>query len=409
VCIDLLEYSNDGTIKPIVQTTTGVSAVPVIVPTGVAIDTAGNLYVSDSADGTIQKISPAGIAGVHAGSSGVQGSADGTGAAASFRSPQGLAAAGDGTVYVADTGNSTIRKISPAGVVSTLAGSPSASGNTDGTGASARFSKPADVSTAPNGVVYVADTGNHWIRRIDASGVVTTLPSTSLGFEGDPIPGRPAPEGVALSNSGDLYVANTAGNTLLALDAATGVVSVLAGTDGVTGSTDGTKSNALFSGPTGTTVDSTGNIYVVDTQNSTIRKISAAGTVTTLAGLPGIAGFKDGPGNTAWFNKPRDITIDSTGNLYVADTGNAVIRKITPAGAVSTLAITIATTPGGSNPGTPGGGSPPPTVPAPATPNNSGSGGGGGGGAPSAAYLAALLAIVLVRGVHLSFSPRKPN
>jgi hypothetical protein len=144
---------------------------------------------------------------------------------------------------------------------------------------------------------------------------------------------------VAVDAAGNVYVADTT-NNLVRQITPTGVVTTLAGVTGIAGSQDGTGSGALFNGPSGLAVDGSKNIYVADTGNSTIRKITPAGVVTTLAGLPTAGGLKDGAGSDALFNQPKALTIDSAGNLYVADTGNAAIRQVTPLGVVTTLHLT---------------------------------------------------------------------
>jgi sugar lactone lactonase YvrE len=308
-------------------------------PFGVAVDSAGNVYVADSGNSTIRKITPAGVVSTLAGSAGVSGSADGTGSAAQFNGPEGVAVDSAGSVYVADSGNSTIRKITPAGVVSTLAGSAGVFGSADGTGSAAQFSFPDGVAVDSAGNVYVADTSNSTIREITPAGVVSTLAGSAGVFgsaDGTGIAARfTLPHGVAVDSAGSVYVADTNNNTIRKITPA-GVVSTLAGS-GTQGSADGTGSAAQFSLPEGVAVDSAGNLYVADTSNDTIRKITSAGGVSTLAGLGGF-GSADGTGSVARFKDPQGVAVDSGGNVYVADSSNHTIRKITPAGIVSTLA-----------------------------------------------------------------------
>ncbi len=322
-------------------------------PFGITADTAGNLYVADDGNNTIRKITAAGVVTTLAGTAGMTGSADGSGAAAQFSAPFGIAADPAGNLYVADAGNRTIRKITAAGVVTTLAGTPGVVGSADGTGAAAQFYNPGGIAADTAGNVYVADTNNSTIRKITAAGVVTTLAGTSsLSGTGGSLgsadgSGAAAqfydPYGIAADTAGNLYVADTINNTIRKVTA-TGVVTTLAGTAGVVGSADGSGAAAQFNTPIGIATDPSGNLYVADTFNNTIRKVTAEGVVTTLAGTAGVAGSADGTGAAAQFYNPVGIAADTVGNLYVADTKSNTIRKITAAGIVTTLAGTAGVT-----------------------------------------------------------------
>jgi hypothetical protein len=298
-------------------------------PTSVTTDSAGNVYVADEGNSTIRKITPAGVVSTLAGSS-VTGNTDATGAAARFLNPNGVATDSAGNVYVSDTLNSTIRKITPAGAVTTLAGSAGSNGSIDATGAAARFWNPSGVAADGAGNVYVADTVNSNIRKITPAGAVTRLagagPGTKFLF----------PQGVATDGAGNVYVADTRFSAIRKITPA-GEVTGLAGLTGFPGSTDATGAAASFLFPSGVAADSAGNVYVADSGNNTIRKITPAGEVTTLAGTAGVIGSTDATGPAASFFGPTGVAIDSAGNVYVADNGNHTIRKITPAGAVSTV------------------------------------------------------------------------
>jgi D-alanyl-D-alanine dipeptidase len=311
-------------------------------PTGVATDAIGNVYVADSKNSTIRKITPAGVVTTLAGTAGAAGFADGVGAAASFRIPFGVATDTAGNVYVADYFNSTIRKITPAGVVTTLAGTEGA-GFADGIGAGARFSGPTGVATDWIGYVYVADASTNTIRRITPAGVVTTLAGTAWArgsADGTGVAARfSAPSGVATDRVGNVYVVDAGNDTIRRINAAE-VVTTLAGTAGAVGSADGTGAAARFNGPSGVATDWIGNLYVADSYNNTIRKITPAGVVTTLAGTAGAMGSADGTAAGARFDYPTGVATDATGNVYVADSNNNTIRKITPDGVVTTLAGT---------------------------------------------------------------------
>jgi sugar lactone lactonase YvrE len=310
-------------------------------PSGLAFDTSGNLFVADQYGDTIRKITPAGMVTTLSGSWRQTGTSDGTGSAARFDSPTGLAVDSAGNVYVADHYNHTIRKVTQAGVVTTLAGLGGTSGSADGTGSAARFMSPMGVAVDSAGKVYVADAAGETIRVVTPGGVVTTL-SGSAGLKGS-IDGTGAaarfngPDGLSLSSSGTLYVSDNANNTIRAVSTG-GVATTFAGSVANTGTIDGTGSAARFNGCNGVAVDSGSNVYIADSLNHTIRKVSPAGVVTTLAGSAGVSGTANGTGNTARFNGCNGVAVDSAGTVYVADTINCTIRKVTATGVVTTLA-----------------------------------------------------------------------
>lgn len=299
--------------------------------TGVVADRAGNLFVVDSPNFTIRKILPTGEVTTFAGVAGSRGSVDGTGAAARFGNPWGIAIDSDDTLYVADQANHVIRKITPSAQVTTLAGAPGVAGSQDGTGAEARFRQPLGVAVDREGNVYVADLANHLIRKVTKAGVVTTL-AGAAGVRGTTDgPAADArfasPFAVSLDSKQNLYVADT-GNHSVRRITPDGVVSTVAGTGGQIGSADGTGSAARFNNPNGLVVEPiTGDVYVADTGNHVIRRVSAAGVVTTLAGLSGTIGGVDGLGTEARFQFPSGVTIDRAGRIVVADNGNSAVRR----------------------------------------------------------------------------------
>jgi sugar lactone lactonase YvrE len=244
-------------------------------PNGTVVDALGNVYVADAASNSIKKITAGGIVTTYAGGS--QGSGNGPALSAGFYYPYGVALDAAGNVYVADSHNFMIRKITPLGLVSTFAGSGSA-GSANGTGTGASFSTPGSVTTDAAGNVYVCDGGNNMIRKITPAGIVTTL-------------------------AGSLTA----------------------------GSANGTSATATFSSPSGMTVDPLNNFYIADLANNQIRKIDAAGIVTTLAGntTPGIT---NGIGTAASFRRPNDAVFDPSGFLLVTDYGNSVVRKVSVTG-----------------------------------------------------------------------------
>jgi sugar lactone lactonase YvrE len=309
-------------------------------PKGLAVDVSGNIYVADENNHTIRKISPQGIVSTLAGAPGVPGSSDGQGSAARFRNPSGVAVDLDGNVYVADRDNNTIRKVTPAGAVTTLAGSPEESGDTDGLGSAARFAWPRDVAVDGSGTVYVADELNHVLRKITSAGLVSTLagtPGVAGAANGTGVSARfTNPRGVAVDVSGNVYVADE-GNQLIRKVNPAGVVTTMAGGSGISGSADGDAASARFNGPSGIAVDGGGNVYVADEDNHTVRMVTPQGIVSTLGGSPGSPGSSDGIGGAARFDEPRGIEVNESGVLYVADTGNHRITQGTLIPKISVL------------------------------------------------------------------------
>ena len=292
---------------------------------GLAVDSSKNVYVADGSNYRIRKITSSGVVSTFAGS-GTEGTANGTGTGAQFSYTEGVAVDTSGTVYVADSSNNLIRKITSAGVVTTLAGSTQ--GSADGTGAGAQFYEPSDIVVDASGNLYVTDAENHRIRKVTQAGVVTTFAGSGAIGSADGT-GTSAqfvyPESIAIDSTGNLFVADMFGNTIRKITTV-GVVTTFAGS-GVAGFADGTGTNAQFYSPAGIAIDSANNMYVADKSNNRIRKITPAGVVTTIAGS-GVAGFADGTGTNAQFMTPTGIDVDSTGTLYVADAQNYRIRMI---------------------------------------------------------------------------------
>jgi serine/threonine-protein kinase len=295
-------------------------------PSGVAVDASGNVYVADYENHKIRKITSTGVVTTFAGS-GANGSVDATGTLASFAYPSAVAVDVSGNVYVADAGNNKIRKITPAGVVTTLAGSGIAD-SVNATGTLASFDTPSGIAVDASGNVYVGDTWNDKIRKITPTGVVTNFAGSgtagSVNATGT-LASFNRPNSVAIDGSGNVYVADQTNNKIRKITSA-GVVTTLAGS-GTQGSVDATGALASFYSPIGVAVDASGNVYVADTWNNEIRKITSAGVVTTFAGS-GTSGSVDATGTLASFASPVGVAVDGSGNVYVADQSNDKIRKI---------------------------------------------------------------------------------
>ena len=274
-----------------------------------------------------------------AGNATTTGTADGTGTSARFNRPIYVSVDAQGNAFISDQSNHSIRKVTPAGAVTTVAGITGTQGYLNGSVASALFYLPRGHALDSSGNLLVMDAFNNVIRKVSA-GTVSTLCGTYI-TEGS-LDGAPNialfkyPNGMTIDSSGNLIVADSNNFTVRKVTPA-GFVTTVAGTAGVQGSADGTGPAASFGYVEGPAVDTAGNIFISDGTYHTIRKITPAGQVTTFAGAAGQASSADGQGSAARFHNPVQIAIDGAGNLYVADLSNATIRKITPGGLVSTI------------------------------------------------------------------------
>lgn len=304
-------------------------------PFGLAVDANGNLYIADEGNNVIRKMDTTGLVSTFAGIGGVKGAANGVDSLATFNKPFGVATDAAGNVYVTDAGNNLIRMIGTAGTVSTFAGTGIA--GSSNVADSVTFNSPLGVAVDGSGNVFVADYENNLIRKISQAGVVSTLAGSGAKGADDGLDTAATfnlPEAVAVDVSGNVYVADN-GNDLIRKITPAGQVSTFAGS-GQPGKSDGTGIAASFNSPFGIAVDAAGNVYVADSGNNLIRKISPSGDVTTIAGS-GSKGANDGTGKAANFNTPAGIAVDKSGNIYVADENNNLIRKITSAGVVTTI------------------------------------------------------------------------
>lgn len=317
-------------------------------PQSVAVDNSGNVFVADTDNHTIRKITPEGIVSVFAGSPGQAGSTNGVGMGARFSSPKGIAilqnsttSEPNGTIYVADTGNHVIRKITPGGLVITLTGTAGQSGSANGTRDVARFLSPEGIAVTSAGVVYVADTGNHTIRQISTIGTVNGY-AGSAGLVGNTNANGTnarfsSPRSLVIDSTNTLYIADTGNHTIRKIDNLQ-AVTTFAGSPGLTGNTDGTGAAARFSSPRGVIRDGTGTLIVADSGNHTLRRITSAGAVTTVIGSAGQSGSVNASGSSARLNTPTGVALSNSGDLFITDSGNHLIRKSTSSFSVTRYA-----------------------------------------------------------------------
>ncbi|MGC9940506.1 MAG: hypothetical protein ABSE48_01655 [Verrucomicrobiota bacterium] len=321
-------------------------------PQGVSVDVNGDVYVADSDNSTIREITPKGQVSTIAGQAGVAGYSDGVGTNALFFLPKGLAVDASGNLYVVDTFNEVIRKLTLSGtnwVVSTLAGQAGLASFADGTGTNAAFNRPTSATVDAAGNIYITDQGNDLIRKITPLAAVSTIAGeleTNVSLDGTNGDAQFAsPTGVAVDKATNLFVTDGDNTIRRMMPVGTNwVVTTISGQPNDYGGIDGPGTNALFSGPAGVTVDTNDDLYVADSFNKTVRKLTPLGTnwmVSTLAGLAGVQGFADGTNSAARFGSPVGVATDRAGDIFVADVNNNNIRQITPLGTngvVTTLA-----------------------------------------------------------------------
>ncbi|OAM91232.1 cellulase family glycosylhydrolase [Termitidicoccus mucosus] len=343
-------------------------------PAALAAVDSGEIYIADSEKHILHALTAAGAVYTFAGASGTAGVTDDDRLQARFRNPSGLAVR-SGTLYIADTGNSALRVSDTGASIKTFI-----------SGTAAVLSHPVGLAADTAGTVYIADRDHHQIRKITAGGEVSIVAGSGVSGTANgtgTLAQFNGPAGVALFEAGGandfLYVADTGNHTVRVVELASGAVDTLAGKAEEPDFADGAGADARFNSPGGLIVDGDGDIYLADTGNSLIRKITPAGVVSIVAGAPGVSGFKDAGGTTSWFNQPRDITLSASGTLYIADTGNRAIRVIGADDKVATLApVAVA--------------SPVPPIPSYTLPTKSQD---GGGGAPTP-LLPALVALLLL-------------
>ena len=339
-------------------------------PFDVAVDAVGNLYIADRNNHRIRKVSPDGTITTVAGNGNRTRSIDGEGgdpaddlgdggpaSSASLNSPFGVAVDATGNLYIADRNNNRIRKVSPDGIITTVAGTGIGTGSIDGEGgdpaddlgdggpaSSASLNQPRSIAVDAGGNLYIADTFNSRVRKVSLGGMISTVAGTGIaGFSGDDVPATSAqlnsPPGVAVDSVGNLYIADT-NNHRIRKVSPEGTITTVAGSgeEDFSGD-DGLATSAALTFPNRVTVDTAGNLYIADTGNLRIRKVSGAGIISTVAGN-GLFKFSGdgGAATSATLNLPRTVAVDAGGNLYIADSLSSRVRKVSPDGIITTVA-----------------------------------------------------------------------
>lgn len=314
-------------------------------PAGITLDRGGSLHWTEWGNARVRRMSPSGVVETVAGNGTTGFAGDGGPAtSASLSRPFGLAISA-GTLYIADTLNRRVRAVSPSGVIGTAAGNGEASFAGDGgRAASATLSSPQGVAVDGTGAVFIADTSNNRIRRVSPSGIITTVAGDGNGdFTGDGGPAASArlhsPAGMAFDAAGSLYFADLQNNRVRKI-APSGTITTVAG-DGTPGfSGDGGPATAAWlDNPRGVAIDSAGTLYIADWGNHRIRRVLADGTITTVAGSASSGFFGDGGAATAArLYYPEAVAVDATGQLIIADTGNYRVRIVSPSGTITTIA-----------------------------------------------------------------------
>ena len=315
-------------------------------PVGVAVDSAGNLFIADSQNSRIRKVAPTGVITTVAGRErwGYRGDG-GLAVHARLDSPSGVTVDSAGNLFIADEGNNRIRKVDPAGVITTVAGTGARGyGGDGGPAVNAKLASPDGVATDGAGNLFIADEGNFRIRKVNSAGVITTVAGTGeqgFGKDGGPAVQTPLwdPVGVAVDSAGNLFIADRARNRIRKVDSA-GVITTVAGTGARGyGGDGGPAVRAQIDGPRGVATDRAGNLFIADSDNNRIRRVDSAGVITTIAGMGefGLVG-DDGPAVNAELTFPVGVAADGAGNLFIADTSNHRIRKVDPAGVITTVA-----------------------------------------------------------------------
>ncbi|WP_380156155.1 cell wall-binding repeat-containing protein [Kineococcus sp. R86509] len=328
------------------------SASPLNLPYGVAVDATGNVYIADTRNHRVEKIDTSGNLSVIAGT-GVAGiPISGTATASPLNNPSGVAIDAAGNVYIADTRNHRVEKVDTHGMLSVIAGTGVAGATITGTATASPLNLPYGVAVDASGNVYVADMRNNQIDKVNTSGMLSVIAGT--GARGVPIAGAATassltdPTGVALDTAGNVYIADQSNQRIEKVNPS-GVLSIVAG-NGNAGiaPTPGPATASALSYPSGVAVDAAGNVYIADQSGNRVEKVDTAGNLTVIAGTGANGPAIAGPATTSPLNFPSGVAVDAAGNVYVADQGNHQVQRLSVTAVATVAAITSAAPPAGT-------------------------------------------------------------
>jgi sugar lactone lactonase YvrE len=306
---------------------------------GVVVDSSGNVFFADTNNGKIRKITPTGVLSTVAGTGGWGSGGDGgPSSSAHLAGPRGLALDPAGNLFIADSGNNEIRMVTPNGTITTVAGNGTQGFSGDGGPAtSAQLNYPVAVAVDRSGNLFIADRQNNRIRMVSSNGVITTVTGSAPGYSGDGGPAASAqisdPRGVGVDTAGNVFIADSGNNRIRMMNAAGIITTIAGGTPGF-GGDGGPATSAQLGLPVDVAIDGAGNIFIADRGNYRIRQINSSGIITSVAGKTD----DGGPASSAQLNYPNVVAADSVGNLFIADTDSQRVRKVTTTGMITTAA-----------------------------------------------------------------------
>jgi sugar lactone lactonase YvrE len=300
------------------------------IPSGVAVDGAGNIYIADSGNGVVEKVTPAGMLSIVAGTGTNGAPTPGPATSSNLWGPQGVAVDGAGNVYIADSGNSVVEKVTPAGVLSILAGTGTYGAPTPGPATSSELGAPMGLAVDGSGNVYIADYVNNIVEKVTPAGVLSIFAGNGMGDAPTPGPATSSalldPRSVAADGAGNVYIVDD--NEMVEKVTSAGVLSIFAGNGMVGAPTPGPAASSQLAHPHGVAVDGAGNVYIADSGNNLVEKVMPGGVLSIFAGTGTAGAPTPGPATGSPLNYPSGVAADGAGNLYIADSYNCLVEKV---------------------------------------------------------------------------------